>query len=131
MPQSTVHDAPIGREAEIRAIHDALFGEAAGPRAIVLEGEPGIGKSALWRYAVELAEREQGARVLAVRPAHTEIRLAWAALADLLEPIDESMLAALVQFRNDGPRDVRLPSGYARGRREVRSPGHLPADVGS
>jgi DNA-binding CsgD family transcriptional regulator len=95
VPQPTVHDAPIGREAEIRAIHDALFGEAAVPRAIVIEGEPGIGKSALWRYAVELAEREQGARVLAVRPAHSELRLSWAALADLLEPIDEPMLAVL------------------------------------
>jgi DNA-binding CsgD family transcriptional regulator/Cdc6-like AAA superfamily ATPase len=95
MPQAKVHDAPIGREAEIRAIHDALFGEAAGPTALVLEGEPGIGKSALWRYAVDLAAREQGARVLAVRPAHTEVRLAWAALADLLESIDDSVLAAL------------------------------------
>lgn len=95
MPHPTVHNAPIGREVEIRAIHDALFGEAAGPRAIVLEGEPGIGKSALWRYAVELPEREQEARVLAVRPAHSERRLSWAALADLLEPVDESMLAAL------------------------------------
>jgi MoxR-like ATPase len=40
----------VGREAELEAI-DRFLGSEAG-RALVLEGEPGIGKTTLWRVAL-------------------------------------------------------------------------------
>jgi hypothetical protein len=43
----------VGREDELASIH-AFFDQAeGGPAALVLEGEPGIGKSTLWLAGVE------------------------------------------------------------------------------
>ncbi len=53
-------------------------------RALVLTGEAGIGKTALWSAGVEAAG-ERGLRVLAAQPASAEIRLSFAALGDLLD----------------------------------------------
>ena len=38
----------LGRDVELQAIHDALV-PARGALGIVLEGEAGIGKTALWQ----------------------------------------------------------------------------------
>ena len=78
----------VGREDELAAI--ARFLEAEGrPCAVVVEGEPGIGKTTVWRAAVEQAA-EVGFRVLRARPAESEARLAFSSLADLLEePVAE------------------------------------------
>ena len=60
----------VGREEERGAL-DAVLERArgAGPAGIALEGEAGIGKSTLWREAVDLA-RARGLRVLgAIYPA--------------------------------------------------------------
>lgn len=54
--------------------------------AIVLEGEAGIGKTALWQAGVAAAE-ERGMRVLSARPAEAETALSHAALGDLLLPV--------------------------------------------
>jgi hypothetical protein len=50
---------------------------------IVFEGEPGIGKTTLWRAGLEHA-RGHGFRVLEARPAAPEAELSYSALADLL-----------------------------------------------
>ena len=50
---------------------------ATGRRGFVLEGEAGIGKTALWRTAVVLA-RERGYRVLEAEPAEAELQPAFA-----------------------------------------------------
>lgn len=71
----------VERDAELAAVNALL--ESRPPGALVLEGEPGIGKTAVWRAGVELA-RERGFRVLACSPASSETRLSFAALADLL-----------------------------------------------
>ena len=73
----------FGREDELTALKD--FVAAAEPRAILLEGEPGIGKTSLWRNALEEAARG-GARVLSASPASGEAQLSFAVLADLLGP---------------------------------------------
>ena len=76
----------VSREEELASL-DAFLGEAReGPAALVLEGEPGIGKSTLWLAGVENA-RARGIRVLSTRPAEAERGLAHVGLGDLLEEV--------------------------------------------
>jgi DNA-binding CsgD family transcriptional regulator len=74
----------VGRETELRALQDALASPA--PVGIVLEGEAGIGKTALWRAGLERAESTV-MRTLVARPAEAETELSHAALGDLLAPL--------------------------------------------
>ena len=60
---------------------------AAEPAALVVEGEAGIGKTTVWLEAVRLGEA-RAFRVLQARPAESEARLSYAALADLLGDVD-------------------------------------------
>ena len=59
------------------------------PSAVVIEGEAGIGKTTLWLEGVRRAE-ERGMRALRARPAESEQKLSYVALADLVdEAFDE------------------------------------------
>lgn len=77
-------DAPrlLGREAETQAV-TRFLSDVSEPAALVLEGEPGIGKTTLWLAGVAQA-RERGFRVLVARPAAAESALSYSSLADLL-----------------------------------------------
>jgi DNA-binding CsgD family transcriptional regulator len=84
----------VGREEQLPAL-ERLFGAGlAGPRALVLEGPAGIGKTTIWREGVALAHRT-GATVLECAPAESEARLSFAALGDLLAPILAEVLPEL------------------------------------
>jgi MoxR-like ATPase len=72
----------VGREAELLAVDAALAAARGGLAALVVEGEPGIGKTTVWREAVARAV-VQGFRVLACRAAEAEARVSFAALGDL------------------------------------------------
>jgi DNA-binding CsgD family transcriptional regulator len=79
----------IGRENELAALR--AFVKSDGPAAaLVLEGEEGIGKSALWLVGVAEAEAA-GLRVLRARPAEVEQGLTHAGLGDLLEGVLEDV----------------------------------------
>lgn len=71
-----------------------LTSAAVGPAALVVAGEPGIGKTTLWLAAVDQA-RERGMRVQAARAAQAESVLAYGSLADLLSGVDEAAFADL------------------------------------
>ena len=73
----------IGREEELGAIQALLADVEQGPRALVLSGEAGIGKTILWEAGVEDARRSF-ARVLTCRGVEAEALLSFAALSDLL-----------------------------------------------
>jgi len=78
----------IGREAEAELIASLVDRLPGGGGALVLRGEPGIGKSALLRLARERAEA-RGARTLTAEGAESEAEFAFAALHQLLHPVLE------------------------------------------
>jgi predicted ATPase len=53
----------------------------------VIGGEPGIGKTTLWRATLERA-RDRGMRVLVTRPAEEEMPMSGIGLVDLFERAD-------------------------------------------
>jgi hypothetical protein len=85
MQPDAVPGSLFGRERELALIRGFLERAAGGPATLVLEGEPGIGKTTLWRAGVDAA-RAQAIRVLAARPAEAERELSFSALGDLLAP---------------------------------------------
>jgi DNA-binding CsgD family transcriptional regulator len=62
--------------------------------ALVLCGEPGIGKSTLWEAGVEVA-RSRGFVTLCARASEAEAQLSFAGLADVLESVNQDLLAEL------------------------------------
>ena len=75
----------IGRDAELRSVERFLEAIPSGARALVIEGDAGAGKTALWQAALELANRADEL-TLTSRPAEAETTFAHAALGDLLGP---------------------------------------------
>lgn len=75
------------RSTEARTVTRFLASASAMPSALLIEGEPGIGKTTLWLSAVEQAH-DRGFRVLSARAAAAESVLAYTALADLFDCVD-------------------------------------------
>jgi DNA-binding CsgD family transcriptional regulator len=84
----------IAREAELGRIEAFLDRPAEGPRAFVLEGDPGIGKSTLWLAGIAAA-RERSYRVFASRPAEAERSFPNVVLGDLFGELEPAVLATL------------------------------------
>ena len=101
----------VGRESELGAVETFLRSER--PRALVIVGEPGIGKTTLWQAAVEQA-RARGARVLMARPTESESRLAFAGLADLLADVPDELFATLPEPQRVGLDAALLRAASAR-----------------
>ena len=76
----------LGRAAEIELLALLLDGIGTGGGALVLHGEPGIGKSRLLSVAAELA-RERGFTVLSTTGVQSEAHLPFAGLHQLLRPL--------------------------------------------
>jgi DNA-binding CsgD family transcriptional regulator len=77
----------FGRQAELGLLTEFLDAVPSGPVALILGGEAGIGKSALWLEALAQA-RARSYRVLSCRPNESEAKLSFAALGDILEGAD-------------------------------------------
>jgi predicted ATPase len=93
----------VGRAAECARI-DLLLAEARAGRggALVVHGEPGIGKTALLAHAADGAE---DMRIVRVRGVETETTLPFAGLVDLLTPLTEH-LAQLPERQADAVRSA-------------------------
>ena len=85
---------------------------------MVLEGEPGIGKSTLWLAAVAAARR-RGFLVLSSRPAEAERGLAHVGLGDLFDHVLDGVIGELspprrraleVALLRDEAADERAPT---------------------
>jgi DNA-binding CsgD family transcriptional regulator len=84
----------IGRETELAAGRRFVDDLTSLAHPLVIEGEPGIGKTTVWREIVGLAEAS-GARVLTSRPSEAEARLSSTGLADLLAGVDRERIHRL------------------------------------
>ena len=108
----------VGRERELAAVGAFLVAVPDGPRALLVEGEAGIGKTTVWLAAVRAAG-DRGFRVLQARPAESESRLSYAALADIAgvafdevraampDPQERALAAVLLRAAADEPADAR------------------------
>ena len=74
----------VGRESERARIETFNAALPNGVRFLTIRGEPGIGKTALWRDAIAGC-RAAGFQVLVARPAEEEKLLALGGLVDLFE----------------------------------------------
>jgi DNA-binding CsgD family transcriptional regulator len=74
----------VGRQDELARLEEFVRDLSVGAAGVVIRGEAGIGKTALWRSAVELAETA-GVRVLVTRCAEAEMPLALGGVGDLIE----------------------------------------------
>jgi predicted ATPase len=88
----------IGREDELAAIEAFLDRVEEGPGALVLSGEPGIGKTILWERGVEEAEHRFG-RVLSHLSAEAEASLSFTGLSDLLAAVFDEVASSLAPLR--------------------------------
>jgi hypothetical protein len=74
----------VGREDDLARLAGFVGDLSVGAAGLVIRGEAGIGKTALWRSAVELAETA-GVRALVTRCAEAEMPLALGGVGDLIE----------------------------------------------
>ncbi|MEU8262924.1 AAA family ATPase [Micromonospora sp. NPDC048999] len=108
----------IGRECELAALN-AFLEQAAG-RALVLVGEPGSGKTTLFRHGLRTAAATH--LVMSCAPAESESSLSFVAMADLLDgpagsgldqmpPRQREALEA-VRTRGDAPELTVVMAGF-------------------
>lgn len=112
----------VGREPELAALR--VFGSRvhAGASALVLTGEPGVGKTTLWETGLAEASTA-GCRVLSARPAESETSLSFSGIGDLLDPVLGEAFATLSPAQNRalsralvlGDDDGRSPDPHAIG----------------
>ena len=88
----------IGREDELDLLEAFLAGIEEGPRALLLSGEAGIGKTILWDTGVGEAGRRIG-RVLVGRGSEAEASLSFAGLSELLTPVFDEVAPSLAPPR--------------------------------
>jgi DNA-binding CsgD family transcriptional regulator len=83
-----------GRDAELEAVEEFLAKTSHGAAALVLEGEAGMGKTTLWRAAVDRAD-VLGLTVLQAEPVESETTLSFTGIGDLFEPVLDEVLDGL------------------------------------
>ncbi len=86
--------AILGRELELALVEGFLERLEDASAALIVEGEPGIGKTVLWREGLRRAQL-RGVRILGAQPAESEARLSYAALGDLVGGVFDEATANL------------------------------------
>jgi DNA-binding CsgD family transcriptional regulator len=109
----------LGRKAELALLLEAIQVAPPGPFAVAVEGEAGIGKTALWTRGCELAH-ERSYTVLISRPAEMEADLAFTSLSDLFTEVLDRVLPLLPAVQQTAVRAAlfveEVKDGPARGR---------------
>ena len=85
----------LTRAADFRVVEDFLRRASAQPASLLIEGEPGIGKTTLWLQVIERAAA-QGYRVLSAQGSPVAVSYAYAVVTDLLAAaVDAETLTSL------------------------------------
>src|SRR6266496_2483974 len=84
----------VGRDSELVAAGTFLDGVSESGRALVIEGEAGIGKTAVWHAALEEA-RARGYQLLTCVAAQAVVRLSFVGLNDLTGAVADDVLPSL------------------------------------
>ena len=84
----------VGRERELAWVREFLSNVTGGSIALILDGEPGIGKTTLWNAAISSAD-ELGYRVLTSRSSSSEAKPAYAAQVDLFDRLPDAAIRSL------------------------------------
>jgi len=104
----------IARETELSMIDRCLGAVTAGPHAVLVEGDMGIGKTAIWREAISGA-RVRGFQAIVASPAEADRGLPFAVLGDLFREVPDApwselpgpqhraLRVALLQVDAEGP----------------------------
>lgn len=83
----------FGRDDELRRVAGVLEELPNGAVGLLIEGEPGMGKTSVWSWArAKAAGRYQ---VLSCRPAEAEAKFSYAAITDLLDRVVDNLLPLL------------------------------------
>jgi hypothetical protein len=88
----------VGRDGALGAIRAFFDAVDRGAVALVLSGEPGIGKTVLWEEGLAMADQGYG-RVLSCRGVEAEAALSFSGLSDLLSSVMPDVLDSLVPVR--------------------------------
>ena len=89
----------LGRDVELAAMGEFVAARTGLPAALLVRGEPGIGKTSVWREGMRMAS-EHGYCTLAASPSESEAQISFAALGDLLSGV-------LERVRGELPRQQR------------------------
>ena len=103
--------------ARVRAF---LASAARQPTGLLIEGEPGIGKTTLWLAAHDEARRE-GFRVLSTRASAVESMLDFVGLDDLLGDVEPEAIEALSEPKREAIHQVLIRAGGHGGEVDHRS----------
>jgi DNA-binding CsgD family transcriptional regulator/tetratricopeptide (TPR) repeat protein len=110
---------PIGRDTEIAKILAFLSDASRVPAALAIIGDPGIGKTEVWKHVVQAAA--PSSRVLSCRPTLAERPLAFSALDDLFGDVAKDILPALAGADGGLPESRLLARGVLDGLRALSS----------
>jgi Cdc6-like AAA superfamily ATPase len=100
VPPAMTNSKLVGRHDEVAAIERFLGSLGDGSRVLLVEGEPGIGKTTVIQAAARSA-RARDYMVLAAAPAESEMPLDFAGLADLLAPVPKKVIERLPRPQRD------------------------------
>jgi predicted ATPase len=101
-------DSLIGRESELRALHDAFDGAARGrPTAVLMHGASGVGKSALARQFIRELEKHESSLVLKGRCYERE-SIPYKALDSVVDELNHWL-----RRRPPAERKPLLPAGFS------------------
>ena len=109
----------FGRDPELASVREFLDGVRGAARAMVIAGDPGIGKTTVWLAGVELA-RSNSFRVLVANPAEGEAKLSYVALGDLLGGVLDDVVSDLPTVQSQA-LEVALLRAEAKGALQQRA----------
>jgi DNA-binding CsgD family transcriptional regulator len=112
----------VGREKELAAVQRFVDDHDCGPASLILDGSPGIGKTAIWSQAL-VGAKATGVTVRTCRCSESDAALAFAGLGDLFDGLDPAILAELPDVQRRALSgalllsdvDDRLPGGRVVG----------------